>query len=235
MTWLNPYIPLVDSEPELILSPGNLRSFDEIGAIIKRLSHTYQDLALELGSGSGGHLIERSMRDPSALHIGFELRFKRTYRTIEKAKRAGVRNLLMVHSKAQNAPKIFEPGSIRAIYVNFPDPWDKRRWEKHRLLSSQFLDEIARLLKPGGFFSYKTDHQECFEQVLTSLENKPFYKVSKLTFDIKSSEFAASNIESEFERLFYSQGVNVHYLEAIKAGSDNVAKPAATVGVQNLT
>jgi tRNA (guanine-N7-)-methyltransferase len=62
---------------------------------------------------------------------------------------------------AQMALARLEPGgSLRRVFVHFPDPWWKKRHQKRLLMRAGFLDQIARLLEPGGEFFVQTDVQE---------------------------------------------------------------------------
>ena len=216
--WKNPYIDRVAGFPDLVL---DINSSDDPAFLAQELivkTRSYKQLFLEFGSGSGGHLIAHAKLNLAALWVGFELRFKRTVRTAEKAKREGLTNLLVLRTSAQRAPIFFGPSSIDGIFVNFPDPWGKPRWAKHRMLNEQFIRSIHNLLRPGGVLSYKTDHQGCFDETNRLLQESGLFHVSKLTYDLKLSPYAQGNIQSEFERLFYSKGIAVNFLEATRHG-----------------
>lgn len=222
--WKNPYIELVGTLPEIILAVRDGDFSAEQLLLLEAKKSRFARVYAELGSGSGGHLIEQALRRPEALYIGFELRFKRTYRAAEKAAARGLDNLLVVCTKAQRIKEIFSPESLDGIYVNFPDPWSKRRWLKHRLLDRHFLKTLHQLLKPGGIISYKTDAHDYFRQTLETAEESGLWSITKLTYDLASSAFAAENISSEFEKLFLSKHIPVCMTEFAKQKfSDNMA------------
>lgn len=150
--------------------------------------------------------------------MGFELRFKRIFRTVEKGEQRGLKNILCVQGDAATLHQFFPPQSLDGIYVNFPDPWDKPRWRKHRLLSSEFFLSIHPLLKPGSFFSFKTDHEEYFDKVTKVLEGLPCFVRTKYSRNFHKSEYLTNNIMSEFESLFTSKGLPVYSLEVVPAG-----------------
>ena len=108
------------------------------------------------------HLIELGRQNPNDLFIGFEIRFKRAVRTIEKAKREGIDNVYICRVNASFMRDIFPKDSLSGVYINFPDPWPKDRHRKNRLLTKEFLEEMHSLLKEKTFFSFKTDHRDYF-------------------------------------------------------------------------
>ncbi len=210
--WKNHYIDLVHTKPDYIVPiriEGDLPSASEK---IKERAKCFQGIIAEFGSGSGGHLIERARRDPSNLYVGFELRFKRVFRTAEKAEEIGLRNLIVVQGTALHFPALFPPLSLRGAYVNFPDPWSKPRWKKHRLLSESFLTALRESLQIEGFFSYKSDHAEYFKETKLLLERMVGFRIEEASSDLWNSPYREANIASEFEGLFHSQGLPIHYL-----------------------
>lgn len=210
--WVNPYAQRLRSHSEQILEPEGVNNFDQLRARVRVVRERFRRLFVEYGSGSGGFLLDQAASDPEALCVGFELRFKRVVRTLEKAADRGISNILMIRTPAQRAPLLLEDGTVDALWVNFPDPWHKQRWEKHRLLTPRLLMVSARLLKIGARFSLKTDHQEYFEQTLLHLAQIPELVTRAVSRDLHASEYAANNILSEFEKLFRSQGKNVYFV-----------------------
>jgi tRNA (guanine-N7-)-methyltransferase len=216
MRWKNQYIDLINTKPQYILNctgpemPAQKKQF-----LFHKLAQ-HKDLIVELGSGSGGHLLELARRNPQALCLGFELRYKRLFRTAEKAEREGLQNLLAMKYDAKKLPLLLEPQSISAMYVNFPDPWSKQHWRKHRFLSPEFLVQVAGLLRTGAFFRYKTDQPQFFEETRAAIESVPNLCIKELSSDLLNSEFAAGNIRTEFEAFFLSKGLSISYLAAVK-------------------
>lgn len=171
-------------------------------------------LVVEIGSGSGGHLIGLAARELNGSYFGFELRFKRAVRTIEKSTAAGIDRTYVLNIDGREFSEFFEPASVDAIYVNFPDPWEKKRQRKHRMLNAQFLDRAAVCLKPDGFISVKTDHAEYFCEFLPILQNDRRFEILESTEDLDNSPYFGGNIATEFELLFRSQGLAICYLKA---------------------
>lgn len=210
-SWINPYIRILDT------FPGRLFTFaDEAGDTQKVLStlSNYDSVICEFGSGSGKHAIELARGHPTAAVLGFELRFKRSVKTIEKAKKAGVENLFVLRTKAERFSEIVPKKSLNSVYVNFPDPWAKKRQRKHRLLSEAFFANLSLYLKADGAFYFKTDHREYFNSVTAILENSSQFRIDDFTHDLYSSPYLEGSIDTEFENLFFHQGLPINYLRA---------------------
>jgi len=181
-------------------------------------------IILEFGSGSGEHLLSLGKMKPDSLCIGFELRFKRAVRTIQKAEVLNINNVIVMRNKSENSFKYFGKNELDSdinlvdeVYINFPDPWEKKRWLKHRILRLETMLSIASILKKNGFVSVKTDHREYFESFMSEIEDSSDfpYKVEIISHDLKEDEFSdtfpEAGIKTEFEKLFRSQSKPICY------------------------
>ncbi len=216
--WKNQYIDLISSKPELIFPCAREARADVVREKLRAKSQRFKKVYCELGSGSGAHLVALASANPDTLCVGFEIRFKRSFKTAEKAEKKSLQNVAIVHCDARRVGEFFSEESLDAVFVNFPDPWEKAGWQKHRLLRPETLRQILALLKPGAFFRYKTDHSEYFSETEKFLETLPGTVISKLTRDLYHSELLDMNISSEFEELFKSKEVPVNLLELKKLG-----------------
>lgn len=218
-SWKNPYIDKLETLPEYIIAcESNEISKDHAEQVQERIKQ-FSKIYVEIGSGSGMHLINRAAVDPESLYIGFELRFKRTFRTAEKAARDGLKNLVVIRTNAALIADLLPPKSLSGIYVNFPDPWAKKRWKKHRIINTDYLEVLHGLLHDEGFFSYKTDHREYFRSSLALLNSFPLFEVVAHTEDLHGSPYEQDNVHTEFEKLFISQGLSPCFLQAIKVNN----------------
>jgi len=219
---VNPYFGMIDSYPGRIFSYESPKlkkegapSAEELDASIRELAKSANTVICEFGSGSGRHCNELASQNPKAVVIGFELRYKRAVRTMQKAEEKGVENVYVVRTRAEDFVRIFPEKSIDAVYVNFPDPWAKKKQKKHRLLSENFFSVLPKFLKPDAYFSFKTDHLEYFKTTAKLIESGDTFNISEYTEDLYSSEFKAQSIETEFESLFFHQGLKINYLKAL--------------------
>ncbi|MCB0338408.1 MAG: tRNA (guanosine(46)-N7)-methyltransferase TrmB [Bdellovibrionales bacterium] len=212
--WINPYIPRLNEKPHLILRVDDPEDLEGVRESIRAKSKSYEHTICEVCSGSGGHLLELASRKPNALIVGIELRFKRIFRTAEKADEKGLTNIVLLRARAELLSDIFNIETLDEVYCNFPDPWTKKRWKKKRLVSIEFLKQLSGVLKPDGFFSHKTDSREYFESVLLELSKFKEFKVVASSNNLFESPWADESIPTEFEKLFRSKGLPIYFLRA---------------------
>ncbi len=162
--------------------------------------------------------MEKARAEPAALWIGFELRYKRAVRTIEKALAHQLPNLIVLHLDARRISEVFSPQTFDEFYMNFPSPWEKRRHEKHRLCALSFVTQLSQLLKLSGRISMKTDNDNYFHDFARAIELCPDITVSAKAEDLYQTEFVLTNIVTEFESMFIAQGRTIHYLECTRSG-----------------
>lgn len=215
----NPYSTKLGDFPDLIIDTLHEDNRAEASKLVAEAISKFSKIAVELGSGSGEHLVSRASLDPSTLYIGVEIRFKRIYRTAQKAIQSNLKNVLLIRIFAEDIETLFRESSLDVVYINFPDPWAKRRWLKHRLVSDSYLVVLRKLLKKTGIFSFKTDHPDYFAAVEASLNQaSDCWKIVKNTTDLYKSPWINNNIPTEFEKLFLSKGLPVNFLEATPMG-----------------
>lgn len=220
----NPYRERVHCYPQQLLL---LREFEEDCKHVSNLLSGRQAFC-ELGSGSGGHLLNLATRHPNVMYFGFEIRYKRAVRTIEKAERLDCKNLIVVRENARQLTRVFPKHSLNGIYVNFPDPWEKKRCQKHRLLSKSLLLDCRQVIKAGGFLSIKTDHTEYFSSFRTLISSFPEFRIVEESRDLYSSPYLKENIQTEFERMFVLQGLKICYLRLVFQGMPFEGKRSRT-------
>ncbi len=116
---------------------------------------------LEIGPGRGGFMLERVTLGPDVRILGLEIR--RKWATLVNQKLAalghGARARVFAEDARDALPR-FVDGCVGAVFVHFPDPWWKKRHTKRLVLSAFVLDELARVLLPGGELFIQTDVEE---------------------------------------------------------------------------
>ena len=172
-------------------------------------------LHVEIGSGNGFFLSEIAHRHPEWNVLGIELRYKRTVLCAKKLTEQGVENARIARYHAAYLDDLFEPGQLAGIFVNHPDPWPKERHEKNRLISRWFLEDVVRLLAPGGELRLKSDFQpnvDRFAEILgdTSLPELPL-DILATTYDIHQNGTPwEADIETNYQRKMRIRGLPVH-------------------------
>ena len=171
-------------------------------------------LYLEIGCGKGRFLIQTAQKEPDKNFLGME-RDETVAATAARHLPEGVTNLRLLHANAMNVTDYFAPGEISRIYLNFSDPWPKKKWEKRRLTYRDFLVQYAQLLTPDGANFFKTDNPILFESSLNEFCAMD-WRLSAITFDLHHSPWNEENIQTEYEEKFSAKGQKIFRLEARK-------------------
>ena len=117
---------------------------------------------LEIGPGRGWFLVERAEAEPRAALVGLEVR--RKWAAIVDARLAkrglGARARVFAEDAGRALPRLAPDASVRRVFVHFPDPWWKKRHQKRLVMKDGLLEQVARLLVPGGELFVQTDVEE---------------------------------------------------------------------------
>lgn len=167
-------------------------------------------LDLEIGTGNGLHFAHHAIKHPERCVLGLELRYKPLIQSIRRVLRAGFQNARVARYNAYLLNELFVPGELDNVFIFFPDPWEKLRQQKHRLIQDAFLQQLFQMQKPGAKLIFKTDSQDYFAWSLKRFQRSP-YKVLAHTTDLHRSEFASENFVTQFENIFIRQGLTIGY------------------------
>lgn len=155
-------------------------------------------LEVDLGSGDGRFLLAMAEKLPQRNFIGVERLLGRVRKTCRRADREGLANIQVLRLETTYAVEWLLPKqSADRVHLLFPDPWPKKKHHKRRLMAQpDFLKSVSELLKDGGEFLFKTDHEEYFEIAKETVEACPFFSAIEWSDD---SFFYA---ETDFEQLW---------------------------------
>ena len=173
-------------------------------------------LIIDLGCGAGQYLLEKASNFPNYNYIGIETRFKRLVKAAKKLQKNFISNVFLLQRKVVLLSEFFQPELIEGIIINFPDPWQKKRQQKHRLITTAFLNDVASILKKNGSLSLKTDHCDYFLSVKKLIEKIPFFILSEYSENLQKSVYQKNNLKTEFENIFLDKGLPIYYLKIIK-------------------
>ena len=112
---------------------------------------------LEIGFGGGEHLVAQAVVHEDARFIGVEPFLNGVASCLRHVEESGVQNVRLHMGDARDVITRLPNASLDLVYILFPDPWPKVRHWKRRLIQLEFLDELARVLKPGGEVRFATD------------------------------------------------------------------------------
>ena len=189
--WAKPYIeesPFVIHFEEKL--NDNLASYFENGN---------QEVRLEIGVGKGDFILGLAKKNPDINFIGIEVVPSVLVTAIQKVEELELHNVKFILFDATTLETIFPRESITTLYLNFSDPWPKKRHAKRRLTSKKFLDMYNIILKQDGYIIQKTDNQGLFLYSLDSYKENDF-EVESVDFDYQFDELNDSM--SEYERKF---------------------------------
>ena len=156
-------------------------------------------IAIEIGMGKGDFIIENARRNPNINFIGIEKYDSVMARAIEKIK-DDIPNLRLVRMDAKDIENVFYK-EVDTVYLNFSDPWPKKRHSKRRLTYSSFLDVYKSILKDEGHLIFKTDNRPFFEFSLVSMNNYGA-RFHDVCLDLHHSEGYEDNVMTEYEKKF---------------------------------
>ena len=165
---------------------------------------------IEIGMGMGKFIYENALNNPDINYIGIERYDNVIARAIKKLDKLD--NLILVRMDAREIDKVFKK-EIDLIYLNFSDPWPKKRSINKRLTSPIFLEKYDKIFKNTNNIIMKTDNRDLFIYSIESLSNYG-YKLSNISFDLHES--SDNIITTEYEDKFVSIGKNIYYLEGLK-------------------
>jgi len=142
---------------------------------------------LEVGSGKGQFITSLAHDFKDEFFIAFELNMSVIYRIVEKRESLNLDNLLIILGDAKDLEVYFDQHIIDSIYLNFSDPWPKKKHHKRRLTAVSFLETYKKLLKEDGMLQFRTDVLPFFEDSIEYVQS--LFEIKELTFDLPPSDY----------------------------------------------
>lgn len=167
-------------------------------------------LDLEIGTGNGFFFAHRAKTHPTRSLIGLEIKYKPLIQAIRRALDQTCTNARIARYDASFIEDLFAENEIDDVFIHHPDPWNKVRRHKHRLLQPEFLNKLSKIQKPGSQLEFKTDSRDYFLWAEEQIAKSP-YKVVRRTLDLHKSEWAPANFKTHFEKLFSEKRVEINY------------------------
>jgi tRNA (guanine-N7-)-methyltransferase len=134
------------------------------------------ELELDVGFGRGRSFLVRATSRPDLRVIGVELKAKWATKVEARRVKLGLVNAKALRADIKDLLERSGPdGCLARAFVHFPDPWWKKRHAKRRVLSQDLLDDLARLLMPGGELFIQTDVEDRFEAILALVTEHPAF------------------------------------------------------------
>lgn len=134
------------------------------------------DAWLEIGFGGGEHLAGQAAREPQTVFIGAEPFQNGVASALRHIDEAGLANVRIHAGDARDLLGWMPDASIGRVFIMFPDPWPKGRHHKRRLVQTETVAELARVLKPGGSLRFATDWAEYADWALERFQASPHFE-----------------------------------------------------------
>lgn len=166
----------------------------------------FNNFCLEIGFGSGAHLLFRAQSEPHTLFAGIEIHRPSLIKVSKLASQMGLKNLLLLNVDARNALSLLPSNTIDKIFVHFPVPWNKS--PSRRVLNKQVAKICDRVLKNGGVLELRSDDREFFDASLAcflDLENAKIkiYKNRSLEIISKYEKRWLSEHKDIYDMLYF--------------------------------
>lgn len=172
-----------------------------------------QPLHLEVGMGKGQFIIGMAKAHPEINFIGLEIQRTVAAIALKKALEEDLPNLQLICGDGEDLQEYFEDGEVAKMYLNFSDPWPKKRHAKRRLTYKTFLATYQQILQDQGVIELKTDNMGLFEFSLESMNNYGMI-FDGVWLDLHHSEENEHNVETEYEQKFAAKGQPIYKLIA---------------------
>jgi tRNA (guanine-N7-)-methyltransferase len=169
-------------------------------------------LSLEVGFGNGKFLIEIAALNPQINFFGIDFYHKGIRKLVTRINKLQIQNIRILYGDArERIPQIFEADQLDSIFINFPDPWPKKRHIKRRLIKPKFIAMLTSKVRPGGHIHLATDSEsyagEMMQYLSEATELKNCYGSGN--FREQREDFP----QSKYERNFINAGEKIFYLE----------------------
>lgn len=172
---------------------------------LQGILNTDKKICIEIGMGKGDFISNMAKLNPDNVYIGIELSPQVLALAIKKLNRfeeengIALKNLYFMSFDALKLLDYFSENQVDVLYLNFSDPWPKKRHTKRRLTYKDFLGNYKKVLKKDGIIEFKTDNRGLFEYSLVSMQNFGMEFI-EVYLDLHKTE--VFNVETEYEKKF---------------------------------
>ena len=179
---------------------------------------TDREVRIEVGFGSGRHLLHQAAKHPDVLFIGIEIHRPSIEQVLKQIVIQKLDNILLLDYDARLFMELVPSNLVGAIYVHFPVPWDKK--PHRRVISTSFIKEARRVLKVGGTLELRTDSEKYY-----AYSYETFIAFPKITLQINKNKDIA--VSSKYEDRWKKMQKNIYDVIMV---NDEESKPLEIVG-----
>ena len=166
---------------------------------------------VEIGCGKGRFISQNALKYTDVNFVGVE----REETVIAQAARRltnDQKNVYLIIEDVEDLQEFFATREIQRLYINFCDPWPRKKWAKRRLTHRSFLEKYKAVFGNKAEIFFKTDNQGLFEFSLNEFCGND-WKLSNISLDLHKSDYE-DNIMTEYEEKFSLMGMPIYRLEA---------------------
>ena len=174
--------------------------------------HNNHPIYIEIGMGKGQFIIQNAIEHPENNYIGIEKYDSVIVKGLQKIPE-GLSNLIMVRADALQIDEMFDH-EIDCIYLNFSDPWPKKRHHLRRLSSRVFLEKYESIFKGQKLIEMRTDNSDLFQYSLVSYSTFG-YTLEEIFFDLHKDN--KPSITTEYEDKFSSKDMPIYFVRCRKS------------------
>lgn len=171
---------------------------------------------LEIGSGKGRFLLNMAKNNPQNNYLGIEINynaFSAAIKLSESEEFSDVKNYAFMNAPFQRVYEKIEQDSLDMIFLNFSDPWPRKREHKRRLTYPTLLEKYLLILKQGGTIAFKTDNDELYTDSCEYFKSVKGLKIEYMDVYEKEDE---GDVMTEFEEKFREAGKSIYRIVARK-------------------
>jgi tRNA (guanine-N7-)-methyltransferase len=165
----------------------------------------YRSVSIEIGFGSGRHLLHQATSNPNELFIGIEIHTPSAEQVLRQIELNKINNIWIINYDARLLLEMIQSNTISKIFVHFPVPWDKK--PHRRVISTAFFKESMRVLKKGGRLELRTDSHNYFWYSLEIFLGKD---VSSSSLEIRKN--SSLDVISKYEARWRGQERDIYDL-----------------------
>ncbi|MFV9511416.1 tRNA (guanosine(46)-N7)-methyltransferase TrmB [Tepidibacillus sp. LV47] len=169
----------------------------------------------EFGTGRGRFITILAEQNPHINYIALEQKQEVLVQAVRKAVALELKNIRFILGNVNSLLEFLSPNEIERIYLNFVDPWPKKRHAKRRLTHHNYLNMYQQILQKNGSIHLKTDNEILFEFSLNEFSNHPSYQLHDISLNLyRNEENLEKYVQTEYEMKFIEQGKPIYRLEA---------------------
>jgi len=176
----------------------------------------FKKVVLEIGSGFGDFIFNKSSANRDKLFIGCEPHLNGLVNILSMLKNSPLDNICLYRQDVRFLIESMADDFLNHIFILFPDPWPKSKHRKRRLINKEFLDLIAKKVKKDGKLTIATDHDDYKTAIMASInQTNSWCWLAKSSKDWQ--EFPADWVETKYQKKAKIESRNSIIFELVKA------------------